>query len=42
VRMTGDEEEVVGEISAPVRAAIDPAVELVESVIDDLMDEGGR
>jgi hydrogenase maturation protease len=42
VRMTGDEDEVVGEISAPVRAAIDPAVALVESVIEELMDEGGR
>jgi hydrogenase maturation protease len=42
VRMTGDEEELVGEISAPVRAAIDPAVAMVESVISDLLDEGGR
>jgi hydrogenase maturation protease len=41
VRMTGDEEEVVGELSAPVRAAIDDAVGLVESVIRELT-EGGR
>jgi hydrogenase maturation protease len=41
VRMTGDEEEVVGELSEPVRAAIDDAVGLVESVIRELM-EGGR
>jgi hydrogenase maturation protease len=41
VRMTGDEEEVVGELSEPVRAAIDDAVGLVESVIKELM-EGGR
>jgi hydrogenase maturation protease len=41
VRMTGDEEEVVGELSEPVRAAIDDAVGLVESVIRELL-EGGR
>jgi hydrogenase maturation protease len=41
VRMTGDEEEVVGELSEPVRAAIDDAVGLVESVIRELT-EGGR
>ena len=41
VRMTGDEEEVVGELSGPVRAAIDDAVGLVESVIRELT-EGGR
>ena len=41
VRMTGDEEEVVGELSEPVRAAIDDAVGLVESVIGELT-EGGR
>jgi hydrogenase maturation protease len=41
VRMTGDEGEVVGELSEPVRAAIDDAVGLVESVIRELT-EGGR
>ena len=41
VRMTGDEEEMVGELSEPVRAAIDDAVGLVESVIRELT-EGGR
>jgi hydrogenase maturation protease len=41
VRMTGEEEEVVGELSEPVRAAIDDAVGLVESVIRELT-EGGR
>jgi hydrogenase maturation protease len=35
-RMTGDEDEVVVEISAPVRAAFDEAVRLVESVLDEL------
>jgi hydrogenase maturation protease len=41
VRMTGDEEELVGELSEPVRGAIDDALGLVESVIRELM-EGGR
>jgi hydrogenase maturation protease len=41
VRMTGDEEEVVGELSEPVRGAIDDAVGMVESVIRELL-EGGR
>jgi hydrogenase maturation protease len=35
-RMTGDEEDVVVEISAPVRAALDAAVRLVESLLDEL------
>jgi hydrogenase maturation protease len=35
-RMTGDEDEVVVEISPPVRAALDAAVALVESVLDEL------
>jgi hydrogenase maturation protease len=35
-RMTGDEEDVVVEISPPVRAALDDAVALVESVLDEL------
>jgi hydrogenase maturation protease len=41
VRMTGAEEEVVGELSEPVRAAIDEAVALVESVVQELL-KGGR
>jgi hydrogenase maturation protease len=43
VAMTGDEAEVVGELSDPVRAALDPAVELVESVVRELIEtqDGG-
>jgi hydrogenase maturation protease len=44
VSMSGDEEELVGDLSEPVRAALDPAVELVESVLADLLEpksEGG-
>jgi hydrogenase maturation protease len=37
VRMTGDEEDLVGELSEPVRASLDGAVELVESVVGDLL-----
>ncbi|MBA2581362.1 MAG: hydrogenase maturation protease [Thermoleophilaceae bacterium] len=37
-RMTGDEEEIVGELSEPVRAAVDEAVVLVESVLGELFD----
>jgi hydrogenase maturation protease len=40
VRMTGNE-EVVGELSEPVREAIDDAVRLVESVVGGLL-KGGR
>ena len=42
VSMTGDEEELVGELSEPVRAAVDGAVEMVESVVVDILkdDEG--
>jgi len=36
VRMTGDEDELVGELSAPVRAALPAAEELVRSLVDDL------
>jgi hydrogenase maturation protease len=36
VRMTGAEEEVVADLSEPVRAAVDGAVSLVESLIQDL------
>jgi hydrogenase maturation protease len=36
--MTGEpDEDLVGELSAPVRAALDDAVRLVESVVDDLL-----
>jgi hydrogenase maturation protease len=42
VRMTGAEEELVGELSEPVRAAIDDAVKLVESVVGELLESGGR
>jgi hydrogenase maturation protease len=38
VKMSGDEEEIVGELSAPVRAAVDGAVELVESLVGELME----
>jgi hydrogenase maturation protease len=44
MRMTGHEEEVVGELSEPVRAAVEEAVTLVVSVVEELLDEegGGR
>jgi hydrogenase maturation protease len=35
-RMTGDEDEVVARLSEPVRAALDPAVQLVESLLADI------
>ena len=35
--MTGEEEDVVVEISPPVLAAIDQAVAMVESVLEDLI-----
>jgi hydrogenase maturation protease len=41
VRMTGDEDELVGELSEPVRASVDGAVEMVESVVQDLVKKGG-
>jgi hydrogenase maturation protease len=37
-RMTGEEEDVVAELSEPVRAALDPAVKLVESLLADITD----
>ena len=37
VRMSGDEEDLVGDLSAPVRAALDPAVEMVESLVAELV-----
>ena len=46
VRMSGDEEELVGELSGPVAAAVDPAVEMVESLLAEVLNpektEGGR
>jgi hydrogenase maturation protease len=36
VRMTGDEEELVGELSEPVRAAVPAAVEMVKSLVKKL------
>jgi hydrogenase maturation protease len=39
VRMTGAEEEVVADLSEPVQAAVDGAVSLVESLIEDLRRE---
>jgi hydrogenase maturation protease len=34
--MTGEEEDVVAEISEPVRAALDEGVRLVEALLEDL------
>ncbi len=42
VQMTGDEEELVGEISEPVKAALDGGVELVESVLAELLQSNVR
>jgi hydrogenase maturation protease len=39
IRMTGEEEEVVGELSEPVRAALDDAVRMVEELVDELVRE---
>jgi hydrogenase maturation protease len=39
VRMSGDEETLVGDLSAPVRAAIGPAADLVENLLGDLLSE---
>jgi hydrogenase maturation protease len=36
-RMTGDEEDVVAELSEPVRAALDRAVTVVEELLDELL-----
>jgi hydrogenase maturation protease len=38
-RMTADDEEIVAALSEPVRAALDEAVRLVESVLDELTNE---
>ena len=40
VRMTGDEEDVVVALSPPVLAAVDEAVAMVESVVEDLITTG--
>jgi Ni,Fe-hydrogenase maturation factor len=37
LRMRGDEEQLVGELSAPVHAAVDGAVELVGSLLEELL-----
>ncbi|HYI36681.1 MAG TPA: hydrogenase maturation protease [Thermoleophilaceae bacterium] len=39
VRMTGEEEEVVGELSPPVSAALDEAVRMVEELVTELVNE---
>jgi hydrogenase maturation protease len=36
VQMKGDEEDVIGDLSEPVRAAVDEAVGLVESLVEEL------
>jgi hydrogenase maturation protease len=41
VRPSGDDEELVGELSEPVRAAVDGAVELVESLLEEIMTARG-
>ena len=40
VRMTGEEEEIVGELSEPVRAAVPVAAEMVETLVKEIT-EGG-
>jgi hydrogenase maturation protease len=35
-RMTGEEDEIVAQLSEPVRAALDPAVQLVQSLVADI------
>jgi hydrogenase maturation protease len=37
--MTGEEDEVAAELSPPVRVALEPAVELVESLLHELMSQ---
>jgi hydrogenase maturation protease len=41
VAMTGEEEDIVGDLSEPVAAAVDGAVELVESLVDELVQANG-
>jgi Ni,Fe-hydrogenase maturation factor len=40
VRMRGEEEEIVGELSEPVRVALDEAVNMVETLVAELV--GGQ
>ncbi len=42
ITMTGDEEVLVGELSEPVQAAVDEAVEMVESLLEELTQGNGR
>jgi hydrogenase maturation protease len=44
VRMSGDEDDLVGDLSEPVHAAVDPAVELVEAVLSEVLptQQGGK
>jgi Ni,Fe-hydrogenase maturation factor len=42
ITMTGDEEVLVGELSEPVEAAVDGAVEMVESLLEELTQGNGR
>jgi hydrogenase maturation protease len=42
IRMTGEEEEVVGELSPPVRAALDEAADMVVELVDELVNERGE
>jgi len=39
VRMSGDEETIVGDLSAPVRTAIGPAADMVENLLGELLAE---
>jgi hydrogenase maturation protease len=39
---SGDDEELVGELSEPVRAAVDVAVKLVEETLGELLSEGDQ
>jgi hydrogenase maturation protease len=41
VSMAGDEDELVGDLSEPVLAAVDGAVEMVESLLGELLDDDG-
>jgi hydrogenase maturation protease len=41
IRPSGEDEELVGALSEPVRAAVDGAVELVESLVEDIMTPKG-
>jgi hydrogenase maturation protease len=42
VVMTGEEEEIVGGLSEPVLAAVDGAVEMVESLLGELLEDNQR